>query len=142
MAESTADFHIHSADDPRDSLSKSMEMLVDAAAQLNFRVLAMGRHEQGSNSGLPDTPRVLHPVFFIGKKVQLVCCPAVRGEGLEPAHVPRGRLQSFGKAVPYESHGALSTRGNGTGSIFPAYIKEGGNRRFQREKPAAIGSIP
>ena len=41
MAELKADFHTHSADDPRDDLSHSTEVLLDAAAQLNFRVLAL-----------------------------------------------------------------------------------------------------
>ena len=45
MAELKADFHTHSADDPRDDLSHSTEVLLDAAAQLNFRVLALTCHE-------------------------------------------------------------------------------------------------
>jgi len=46
MTQLKADFHTHSADDPRDELSHSSEMLIDAAAQLNFRVLALTCHEE------------------------------------------------------------------------------------------------
>lgn len=40
-----ADVHTHSADDPRDALDFSTEMLIDAASQLNFGVLAVTCHE-------------------------------------------------------------------------------------------------
>lgn len=120
MAESTADFHTQSADDPRDSLSESMDKRIDAAAQLNSRVLALGRHEQGSKIGRPDTLRILHPVVS-PSKVQPACCPAVCDKGgLGPAHVPAGRLQPFGKAVSISRTGAFPARGNGTSSTFPA----------------------
>ncbi len=40
-----ADLHAHAADDPRDGVDHSAEMLIDAAAQLNFDVLAITCHE-------------------------------------------------------------------------------------------------
>jgi hypothetical protein len=53
MADLKADFHTHSADDPCDYLTHSSEMLIDAAAKLNFRVLALTCHE-----GLVETDRL------------------------------------------------------------------------------------
>lgn len=40
-----ADFHAHSADDPRDALRHSTEMLIDAAAAAGIEVLALTLHE-------------------------------------------------------------------------------------------------
>jgi len=40
-----ADFHTHSADDPRDALRYSTEMLIDAAAARGVEVLALTLHE-------------------------------------------------------------------------------------------------
>ncbi len=45
MAELKTDLHTHSADDPRDDLAYSSEMLIDAAAQLNYQVLALTCHD-------------------------------------------------------------------------------------------------
>lgn len=39
-----ADLHTHSADDPRDPIAYSSEMLIDAAARLRFDVLALACH--------------------------------------------------------------------------------------------------
>jgi predicted metal-dependent phosphoesterase TrpH len=41
-----ADLHTHTADDPRDCIRYSAEMLIDAVAQLNFDVLAVACHER------------------------------------------------------------------------------------------------
>ena len=41
-----ADFHTHAADDTKDRLNYSAEMLIEAAAQLKFDILAITCHEQ------------------------------------------------------------------------------------------------
>lgn len=41
-----ADLHTHCADDPRDRIDYSAEMLIDAVAQLNFDVLAIALHKR------------------------------------------------------------------------------------------------
>lgn len=41
-----ADLHTHAADDPTDGLSYSAEMLIDAASQLNFDVVAITCHKR------------------------------------------------------------------------------------------------
>ena len=41
-----ADLHVHSGDDPYDGIGYSSEMLIDAAAQLNFQVLAIACHRK------------------------------------------------------------------------------------------------
>ncbi|NIA12659.1 MAG: hypothetical protein GWP08_01170 [Nitrospiraceae bacterium] len=41
-----ADLHVHSGDDPYDGISYSSEMLIAAASQLNFQVLAIACHRK------------------------------------------------------------------------------------------------
>ncbi len=130
MAESTADFHTQSADDPRDSLSESMDKRIDAAAQLNFRVLALGRHEQGSKIGRPDTLRILHPVVS-PSKAQPACCPAVCDKGgLGPAHLCRATAAYSARLYPSVALGRFQREGMGRAAHSPHYEVEGGERRF------------
>ena len=50
-----ADLHVHTADDPRDRLTHSSEMLIDAAAALGFEVLALTAHDACIHSPYLDT---------------------------------------------------------------------------------------
>ena len=45
-----ADLHTHTADDPRDPIDYSAEMLIDAVAELNFDVLAIACHGRNAHT--------------------------------------------------------------------------------------------
>ena len=67
-----ADFHTHAADDNKDRLSYSAEMLIEAAAQLKFDVLAIACHEQVVNTRRLERYAAARGIVLIPAVEQLV----------------------------------------------------------------------